>query len=204
MQNGDQLMTFTGHGWAYGLLQHDFIEDFLLLFFTTSAHAYSRGSWVAPESTNVDRSLPSVKFATPSGLSQPIFLRWMLLFDDPVDDSLWIAKPSPRVVYRVKCFARLLCHPALVRGFEFASTEAAISANITFDERLRGAWPPGGLILRVRSKMQWSASDVSVDGKPWPTSDASKQTILFEDPPPSSFVRAVVIGLKPGASRRDG
>ncbi len=206
VKNGDQLMTFTGHGWAYGLLQHDFIEDFLLLFFTTSAHAYSRGSWVAPESTNVDRTLPSVKFATPSGLSQPIFLRWMLLFDDPVDDSLWICKAVPREWFTPGEAFRATALPSRfgTLGFEFTSTDAAISANITVDERLRGAWPPGGLILRVRSKMQWSASDVSVDGKPWPTSDASKQTILFADPPPSGFVRAIVIGLKPDASRRDG
>jgi hypothetical protein len=63
-------------GWGYGLLQADLIEPFLLQYFAISAHAYTRGSWIAPESTELDRSKPSVSFCTPAGLTAPILLKW--------------------------------------------------------------------------------------------------------------------------------
>lgn len=133
--NGDQLMTFTGHGWGFGLLQHDFVKDFLLLFYTTSAHAYSRGQWVAPESTNIDRAQPSVTFATPSGLSQPIFLRWMLLFDDPITNTLWVGKAIPHEWFspteRISCRDMPSRFGSLSVGF--SSTGSQVAAHMTFD-----------------------------------------------------------------------
>ena len=56
VRNGDQMMTFTVHGWGAGLLQADLIEPFLLQYYALSAHAYTRGSWIAPESTEIDRA----------------------------------------------------------------------------------------------------------------------------------------------------
>lgn len=49
------MMTFTVHGWGAGLLQADLVEEFLVHYFALSAHAYTRGSWIAPESTVIDR-----------------------------------------------------------------------------------------------------------------------------------------------------
>jgi len=34
----------------FGLLVHDFVERFLLYFFTQSAHSATRGTFVTPES----------------------------------------------------------------------------------------------------------------------------------------------------------
>ena len=61
------LETFTIHGWGYGLLQHDMVEAFLLQFFALSAHCYTRGTFVAPESAMLDRTQTNVPFATPAG-----------------------------------------------------------------------------------------------------------------------------------------
>ena len=43
VSTGDQLETFTIHGWGYGLLASDLIEPFLLQYFALSAHGYTRG-----------------------------------------------------------------------------------------------------------------------------------------------------------------
>ena len=40
-----QWCTSNGHGWGYGLLQHDYIERFLVFTFAVSAHAQTRGTW---------------------------------------------------------------------------------------------------------------------------------------------------------------
>merc|ERR1712107_531251 len=55
----NQYWPFVSHGFGYGLLHHDFIERFLLHFFANSAHSYTRGTWTAPESTNIDRDSAS-------------------------------------------------------------------------------------------------------------------------------------------------
>ena len=44
--NGDQFESFTAHGFGYGLLQADLVEPFLLQYYSFSAHAYTRGTWV--------------------------------------------------------------------------------------------------------------------------------------------------------------
>ena len=200
--NGDQLMTFTGHGWGYGLLQHDFVEDFLLLFYTTSAHAYSRGQWVAPESTNVDRAQPSVTFATPSGLSQPIFLRWMLLFDHPITDTLWVGKAIPHEW--LEPGERIAVADAPSRfgnlSFSFVASNASVRVDLSFGARLRGAWPAGGVKVRVRSRLAWPAEGgVTVGGKPWPRRlvNATEQTVHFAEPPLADAAHDIVVSVLP-------
>ena len=89
---GDQLETFTIHGWGYGLLQADLVEPFLLQFYALSAHAYTRGTWIAPESTPIDRTKASPPFATPSGLTVPILLKWALVYEHPTTRAVWIGK----------------------------------------------------------------------------------------------------------------
>ena len=140
--NGDQLMTFTGHGWGYGLLQHDFVEDFLLLLYTTSAHAYTRGQWVAPESASIDRSTPGVDFATPSGLSQPLFLRWLVLFEDPVTETLWLGKATPHEWLEPGERIAVANAPSRFGNltFSYVATSASIRVDLTVGDRLRGAW----------------------------------------------------------------
>ena len=64
----------------YGLLQSDFVEAFLLQYYTMAAHGYTRGTNIAPESSYVDRTQQSPSFATPAGLVAPLFLKWLLLF----------------------------------------------------------------------------------------------------------------------------
>jgi hypothetical protein len=198
--NGDQLMTFTGHGWAYGLLQHDLIEDFLLLFYTTSAHAYTRGSWVAPESTSVDRAQPSVTFATPAGLSQPIFLRWMLLVDDPIEERLWVGKAIPHEWFSAGETIVATGLPSRFGSvsFNFTTSAREIAVSLSFDARMLASWPAYGVKVRVRSRTRWTASQVTVDGRSWAATNASEQSILLSHPPPSDGAAMIVVSLDAG------
>lgn len=42
---GTALMSFTAHGWAYGLMRNDLAQAYLLNLYSMSSHAYSRGTW---------------------------------------------------------------------------------------------------------------------------------------------------------------
>ena len=186
-------------------LQHDFIEDFLLLFYTTSAHAYTRGQWVAPESASVDRTVAGVDFATPSGLSQPLFLRWLLLFDDPATETLWLGKATPHEW--LEPGERIVVTNAPSRfgnlSFTFVSSNTSVRVDLTFGVRLRGAWPTGGVKVRVRSRLAWpAAGGVTVGGKPWPNElvNVTEQTVHFAEPPPANAAHDIVVSLPPHRS----
>ena len=93
---GDQLMTFTSQGFAWGLLQKNKVAEFLLMFHTASSHTMSRGHWTAPESTSIDRTRTSVAYCSPSQGLVPLMLKWMLLFEDYQTETVWIGKALPR------------------------------------------------------------------------------------------------------------
>ncbi len=93
---GSQLMTVTSHGFAWGLLQHDKVAEFLLMFFTASSHSMSRGHWTAPESSSIDCTQTSVAYCSSSQGLVPLMLKWMLVFEDFFTGSVWIGKAVPR------------------------------------------------------------------------------------------------------------
>ena len=53
---------YTAYGMAYGLLQHDMIERFLLHYFGMSAHTYTRATWTTPEAAHPDRDVGSTDY----------------------------------------------------------------------------------------------------------------------------------------------
>ena len=86
----------TQFGLAYGLLQADFPDRFLLHYFTSSAHSYTRGSLTTPESSFLDRSSPSIAYASVGQTIAPIYLKWALIFEDLRSRTLWLGKALPR------------------------------------------------------------------------------------------------------------
>ena len=84
-------------GLAYGLLQADMADEFLLHYFATSAHAYTRGTHTAPESSDVtDRDTPATAYTAAGEVLAPTYLKWMLCFEEPESRKLWLAKATPR------------------------------------------------------------------------------------------------------------
>ena len=182
--NGDQFETFTMHGFGYGLLTADLVEPFLLQYYAISAHGYTRGTWIAPESTPVDRDAEAPPFCAPAGLTAPLLLKWMLLFEAPLDHTLWLGKATPR--------------SWLEAGEHMAITNATTgSGRISFrydssldvDSVVRVSiyWvptslPPGGLRIRVRvprgtDKMR----HVEVGGQAWSSFNVTEETVAFSE-----------------------
>ena len=87
---------FTSYEYAYGLLQHDLLKEFLLFYYSHMAHIYTRGTWTATEYGNADRSKPSSSYCVPAQVTIPTLTKWMLVFEDPFSPILWLAKGAPR------------------------------------------------------------------------------------------------------------
>ena len=92
--SGNNLMTFTGIGWGYGLLLADDIPTFILQLFTAAAHANTRGTWTAPEEADIGGG--AMPYASSSQLLMPVNLRWALLWEHPHTGDLWLARATPR------------------------------------------------------------------------------------------------------------
>ena len=88
---------FICFGEAYGLIQHDMIREFLLFFYTDILHHHTRGTWTSFECVDFDRdNAQSTSYSTPSQMLVPVITKWMLVFEDPLDETLWLAKATPR------------------------------------------------------------------------------------------------------------
>lgn len=75
---GNQLMSFTSHGFGAGLLQHGLVDRYLLMLYTASQHGCTRGTWVCGESSSIDRNQSTVDYATPAQLTVPLLLKWAM------------------------------------------------------------------------------------------------------------------------------
>ena len=195
---GAVLETFTLFGWGYGLLQSDLIEPFLLQYFAVAAHGYTRGTFIAPESSYVDRTQQSPSFATPAGLVAPLYLKWLLLFEDPITHTLWIAKALPRVwLHEGEAVVVTNASTAYGRlGFRIQSHITSchrVHLNLT----LPASWwqatrpgyphsrpPPGGLKVRLRPPQANGSARIirgaTVGGLPWTAINTSEATLTID------------------------
>ena len=184
---GDSLETFTCHGWGTGLLQADEIEPYLLQMYTWSAHAYTRGTAIAPESTDIDRTKGSPSFAIPAGVTAPIMLKWALVWEDPIERSLWFGKALPRVWLEegeevtVSGASSAYGRVGLAIRSSFRSAKT-ISANVTVPESWAksGGAPSGGLRLRLRCPDKTARiKSVTLGGSAWKGFNATAETIVL-------------------------
>ena len=94
-KTGD-LAGFLSYGHGYGLVQFDMTREALLMMYSVMAHQYTRGTWTAPETRPVFLDDPAAPYCTPAQLAVALMTRWMLVFEDPMSETLWFGKAIPR------------------------------------------------------------------------------------------------------------
>jgi len=95
-RNGKAVNGFVIYGYAYGLIHNDMIREFLLFYYAHRAHVHSRGTWTAVEVAGIDGS-PLSTYCTPAQLTIPALTKWMLVFEDPDEPVIWLARAAPRI-----------------------------------------------------------------------------------------------------------
>jgi hypothetical protein len=93
-KTGD-VAGFLAYGHGYGLIQYDKNREALLLLYSIMAHQYTRGTWTAPETRPVFNDSPAAPYCTPAQLIVPLLAKWILVFEDPQSDTLWLGKAMP-------------------------------------------------------------------------------------------------------------
>ena len=134
----------------------------------------------------------------------PTYLKWMLLFEDPTNQTLWLAKATPRewlspgqaaivvtngttrygrVSYQLRALpsaATPAATPAAAPAATSYSVRASVHLPATFGAAATA--PRGGVRLRLRAPTTRAGtlSRVLVGGKPWAAVDAAAETIDFD------------------------
>ncbi|MGD0427242.1 MAG: hypothetical protein ABSC10_11025 [Candidatus Acidiferrales bacterium] len=95
LRYGVNIDGFLDFGPAYTRLQFDWVREFLLLYYAHMAHIYSPGTWTSVESSKIDGTLGG-PYCTPAQVTIPTLTKWMLVFEEPDDSVLWLARATPR------------------------------------------------------------------------------------------------------------
>ena len=179
----------VSYGLAYGLMQHDMTERFLLLLYATSAHAYTRGTWTTPESADVaDRDTPSGAYDVVSVNALPVCLKWMLCFEEVESRTLWLAKATPREwlsggaapILAQRMSTRYGRVSLRMHATSDADGTYRVWANVSLSPSFATtSRPPGGVRLRLRVPLAFASrlSAVSVGGRAWSAFDAAEETV---------------------------
>jgi hypothetical protein len=171
-----ELAGFLSYGHAYGLLQTDLVRRYLLLLYSIMAHQYTRATWTAPETRNIDPERFAAPYCTPAQLVVPMMVRWMVVFEDPKTGTLWLAKGTPRGwLEDGKSFSVSNVPTSRGRvGFSVVSRlkKGTVTATIQFSS----AEPPITK-LRLRVPEGNKISSVTLNGKSWTQYDVGEETI---------------------------
>jgi hypothetical protein len=207
--NGNAFETFTTHGWGFGLLHADLAEHFLVQYYALSAHAYTRGTWIAPESAPLDRTVSAPPFCTPAGLTVALYLKWMLVFEDPDTHVLWLGKALPRewlsegealaVDGATTAYGRVS-----LRVASAVLSRGTISANLTVPAAWKAtggaAAPPGGVRVRFRAPRGAAMRGATVNGATCAAHDCRAEGCCFNATDQSVFMPPLALGNTGAAS----
>ena len=177
--NTAEMAGFLSYGHGYGLIQLDRIEEALLLLYSDMAHQYTRGSWLAPETRGPMSIRDAAPYCTPAQLVASLMTRWLLLFEDPQSDILWLGKGLPRewlqdgqvvaVEQAATTWGRV--------GFRIESQLASQRISATLN--LPPAGLPGTIKLRLRAPGDRRMRSALIDGRPWQEFDPAEETITL-------------------------
>jgi len=172
------LGGFLAYGHGFALIQHDFARQALLLLYSVMAHQYTRGTWLAPETRNLLMAGNAAPYCVPAQLVVPLMARWMLVFEDPESEALWLGKTMPREW--LADGKRISVSSAPTRwgpvAFSIAShvTAGSVAAQVDLPPR-----NPDVIRLRLRAPGGARIQRVQVNGREWNQFDAGEETVTI-------------------------
>lgn len=155
-----EMAGFLAYGHGFGLIQIDRIREALLLTHAHAAHQYTRGMWMAPETRKPMLDVDTATYCSPAECVQPMLLRWLLAFEEPDAELLWLGKGVPRDWLAPGKSMRVGNIPTRWgrAGYAIDAAKGAIEARVDL---------PKGIAAEVRLRLRGAAiRSATVDGKP--------------------------------------
>ncbi len=171
----DNVGGFLDFGPAYVRLQFDAVREFILLYYAHMAHIYSPGTWTSVESAKMDGTVGG-PYCTPAQDTIPILTKWMLVFEDPNEDVVWLARATPRDWLAPG--KKIVVQSAPTRfgniSYEIHSAidRKSVSAMVDFPAGYKAATR-----LRCRVPEGKPIRSVTLNGAPWTKFSAEQESI---------------------------
>ncbi|MBI3475300.1 MAG: hypothetical protein HY010_06185 [Acidobacteria bacterium] len=173
------MAGFLSYGYAYGLIQHDMTREALLLMYSVMAHQFTRGTWTAPETRPVFDESPAAPYCTPAQLAVAMMTRWILVFEDPMAETLWLGKAIPRQWFedgkKISVSGAPTRWGKIGLSMESHLKQGEIVATIDLPKNQFGATTK----LRLRTPGQRQLKSVTLNGKTWTEFDPAQESITI-------------------------
>ena len=173
-----ELAGFLSYGHGYGLIQYDMTREALLLMYSVMAHQYTRGTWTAPETRNVITGRAAAPYCTPAQLVVALMTRWLLVFDDPESETLWLGKAIPREWLADGKTTAVTGAPTRWGRVGFSITSHMNDSSIIAEVNLPAGYAATTKV-RLRAPGDAKINSVSLNGKPWTQFDAEDESITL-------------------------
>ncbi len=190
----NELAGFLTYGHAYGLLQFDYVREYLLTLYSIMAHQYTRGTWTAPETRNIDPEVMAAPYCTPAEMVVPMMTRWMLVFEDPESETVWLAKATPTAWLEDSKTISVSEAPTRWGRIGYSLTSRLSEGKVEALISLPASGFAAAVKLRIRVPQENTVRSVTVNGKPWTEFDPSQGTITL--PPHLSGKVAATISYR--------
>ncbi len=177
--NTHELAGFLSYGHAFGLLQHDHIREYLLTLYSLIAHQYTRGTWTAPETRNLDPKQFAAPYCSPAQMVVPLLLRWMLVFEDPASKTLWLAKGTPRNWLEEGKQIAVTNAPTRWGRLRFCLRSHLQTGTVEAKLELPNRSAEAQAKLRLRVPEGHRIHSVLADGKAWDQFDPEQETVTL-------------------------
>ena len=173
------LAGFLSYGHGYGLIQHDMIREALLMTYSVMAHQYTRGTWTAPETRPVFLDNPAAPYCTPAQLVVALMTRWIMVFEDPLSDTVWLGKAMPREWLKDGNTISIEAAPTRWGRIGFSVVSHLNQGKITASLALSSDQLKARTKIRLRTPEQRQLKSVLLNGKVWTEFDAVEETITL-------------------------
>ncbi|ESQ88745.1 hypothetical protein ABAC460_14945 [Asticcacaulis sp. AC460] len=155
-----EMAGFLSYGHGYGLIQNDRIREALLMTYSSMAHQYTRGAWLAPETRRPLADDFTSAYCSPSQLVCPLMARWLLVYEERW--ILWLGKGLPQAWLEPGKTVRVTNAPTRWgrTGYAISSSTKRIEATI--------ALPPIDIRdapVRMRLRFRGRIDAVTINGK---------------------------------------
>jgi len=177
--NTGEMAGFLSYGYGYALIQLDSIREALLMLYSDMAHQYTRGSWTAPETRSIIPDREIAPYCSPAQLAMAMMTRWLLVFEDPESETLWLAKGVPQSW--LKNGKTVYVREAPTRwgrvGFSLVSqlNDARILIRVEFPKSAFGATTR----VRLRAPDGKKIRSVTLNRAPWNQFDPAEETVTI-------------------------
>ncbi len=177
--NTHELAGFLSYGHAFGLLQHDHIREYLLTLYSLMAHQYTRGTWTAPETRNLDPKQFAAPYCSPAQMVVPLLLRWMLVFEDPASQVLWLAKGTPRDWLQDGKQVAVTNAPTRWGPLSYSLHSHLQTGTVEATLELPSRPPESRVNFRLRVPYGRRIRSVLLDGQLWEQFDAEQEIVTL-------------------------